>query len=73
MSNMSDKRNRSRIFLAAVISAATLASAYGVGSYMTSFESTYPAAVGSTIDTCSLCHSSLSDLCPQLLRERLCE
>jgi hypothetical protein len=57
---MSNKRNRSRILLAAVIAAATLATAYGVGSYMTSFESTYPAAVGTSIDKCTLCHTSSS-------------
>jgi hypothetical protein len=58
---MSNKKtNRSRIFLAAVIAATTLASAYGVGSYLSSFESTYSAAVGSSIDTCTLCHTSSS-------------
>ncbi len=57
---MRNKRNRFRILLAAVIGAATLATAYGVGSYMTSFETTYPAAAGSSIDTCTLCHTSSS-------------
>src|SRR5512139_3016804 len=57
---MSNKRNRFRILLAAVIGTATLATAYGVGSYMTSFETTYPAAAGSSIDTCTLCHTSSS-------------
>jgi hypothetical protein len=57
---MSNKRNRSRILLAALIAAATLASAYAMSSYLTSFESTYPSAVGSALDSCSLCHSSMS-------------
>ncbi len=60
MNNLSNRSHRFRILLAAVIATATLASAYGLSSYMSSFESTYPAAVGSTIDTCTLCHSSMS-------------
>jgi hypothetical protein len=57
---VSNKKNRSRTLLAALIAAMTLATAYAVGGYLSSFESTYPAAVGSGLDSCSLCHSSLS-------------
>jgi hypothetical protein len=60
MSNMSDKRNRSRILLATVIAAATLASAYAVDSYLSSFRSTYPAAAGTRLDSCSLCHKDIN-------------
>lgn len=35
-------------------------SAHAVSSYLSNFESTYPVAAGSVIDTCSLCHASLS-------------
>ena len=57
---MSNKRNRSRILLATVIAAATLASAYAVGSYLDSFKITYPATANTRLDSCSLCHNDIN-------------
>jgi len=34
-------------------------SAHAVSGYLTSFENAYPAARGSRIDSCSLCHTSI--------------
>ena len=41
-----------------LLSLATARPADAVPAHLRSFEATYPDAVGSRIDTCSLCHSS---------------
>jgi len=41
-----------------VLSSVTARPAHAVPAHLRSFEAAYPAAVGSRIDTCSLCHSS---------------
>ena len=37
-------------------------SAHAVSGYLTAFEAQYPAAVGSRIDTCNVCHTSVPQL-----------
>ena len=52
----------------AIVVAMTLANtaqpANAVSSYLTAFETQYPAAVGSRIDTCNVCHTSVPQLNP---------
>jgi hypothetical protein len=51
---------RRRLVLAIVITVCAVATAYALPAYLANFESTYSTAKGSSIDTCSLCHASLS-------------
>ncbi len=55
---MNTKTNRSRGLLAVVLLTTVLASAYAFNSYLTSFNSAYPAASGKAISDCLLCHVS---------------
>jgi hypothetical protein len=58
-------RKPAKSVLVILFGAGTLAIAYATGSFMTSFEKSYPAAVGQRIDTCSLCHTSTSGNAPR--------
>ena len=53
-------RHRSRFFLALALAASAYVAAQASGSYLTSFENTYPSAVMSRIDSCLLCHTTSS-------------
>lgn len=53
------RRQWSGLFLATLVSASADAPVYAKLSYLEAFRSEYPAAAGSRIDTCSLCHSAV--------------
>lgn len=50
------KRAKLSLLLAMLLAAAGFSSAHAISSYQTSFRNTYPAARGSAIDNCTLCH-----------------
>jgi hypothetical protein len=56
---LSPKEKR-KLALAIALVMGSVATAYSIGGYLTQFENKYPAASGTQIDSCSLCHTDIS-------------
>jgi hypothetical protein len=56
--------NWGRILVGVLVAGGAAERAHALPAYLAAFESAYPAAVGSKIDACNLCHSSIPQLNP---------
>ena len=57
-------RSVATVIVAAVALAAAAGAAHALPAYLTAFEAQYPAAAGTRIDTCTLCHTDVPALNP---------